>query len=541
MKKFSTVLALTAMTLSLASCGRKEETEIKFEKEKFLQTLSSEFALSGTITSNGVSLTSKALLSDSEYYVELSDEESKQTAHYLKDEEGYLLQSYLDRKNSVNYTKSMDSETSTSYAKYDDYVVNPFTLLTTDQLSFDGKSLVTFDLSLPDESTLLQQIFPVMLVGMPFLATEISVKIDKKQTPKHLSMTFSSLQIFDGQEENSYQYEGDFCSKDNLEMDIVKPLSNTGNELLTQAFDKLKLGNYTVTCYSDQVSDTEPVWTLYFDKADGYLVENYSTGSYYGEINDPDSDGVIAVEVQEDDFGAQMMVGSKDGATTEYTIDSYVPSFDYDANLFSKNGNVFTLEAAYHEASHLLVENVVIMSANFVDEGTLTFEVAEDLSKVTVRYGFDFINYAQLKIEITNIGTTTLPLDVETQYTPFTGATCWEDVIGDDSFNVFMYLGSSPDDIIPFVDASWNYWSSSDGLELYVDDMTQDEAEDLKWNFEAEIAFDSAYEYVGEEDDGWGGTVTVYTHVETGISINVSVSEFFGSYQFTIKLIAPAQ
>ena len=541
MKKFSSVLALTAMTLSLASCGRKEETEIKFEKEKFLQTLSSEFALSGTITSNGVSFTSKAFISDSEYYVELSDEEGKETAHYLKDEEGYLLQSYLDRKNTVKYTKALDSETSTSYAKYDDYVVNPFTLLTTDQLSFDGKSLVTFDLSLPDESTLLQQIFPVMLVGMPFLATEISVKIDKKQTPKHLSMTFSSLQIFDGQEENSYQYEGDFCSKDNLEMDIVKPLSNTGNELLTQAFDKLKLGNYTVTCYSDQVSETEPVWTLYFDKADGYLVENYSTGSYYGEINDPDSDGVIAVEVQEDDFGAQMMVGSKDGATTEYTIDSYVPSFDYDANLFSKNGNVFTLEAAYHEASHLLVENVVIMSANFVDEGTLTFEVAEDLSKVTVRYGFDFINYAQLKIEITNIGTTTLPLDVETQYTPFTGATCWEDVIGDDSFNVFMYLGSSPDDIIPFVDASWNYWSSSDGLELYVDDMTQDEAEDLKWNFEAEIAFDSAYEYVGEEDDGWGGTVTIYTHVETGISINVSVSEFFGSYQFTIKLIAPAQ
>lgn len=509
--------------------------KIEFSKEKFLQSLSGEIALSGTVTAGGNSVNSKTFISAEEYYVEMSNKEVNEKAHYLKDEDGYLLQAYLDRKNTVNYSKSSVADSS-EYAKFDDYVINPFSLLTAEQLSFDEASTVTIALS----NDAMKQVFPIMIVGMPFVTTEMSVEVDQNYTPVGLEMTFVTSASGEG-EVMTYQYAGDFCSKEALEMDVVKPLTNTGNELLTQAFDKLKNGNYTVTCYSDQVSETEPVWTLYFDKTVGYLVNNYSLGSYYGEINNPDGEGVITVEVQDDGWGGQMMVGSKDGATTAYTLDSYVPSFDYDTNLFSKENNVFTLEAAYHEASHLLVENVVIMSANFVDEGTLNFEVAEDLSKVTVRYGFDFINYANLKIEITEIGTTTLPLDVETQYSPFTGATCWEDVVGDDSFDAFMYLGSSPDDIIPFVDGSWNYWLSSDGLEFYVDDLTQEEADDLKWNFESELAFNASFEYVGEEDDGWGGTVSVYTHVDTGITVNVSVSEFFGSYQFTIKLVAPVQ
>lgn len=126
----------------------------------------------------------------------------------------------------------------------------------------------------------------------------------------------------------------------------------------------------------------------------------------------------------------------------------------------------------------------------------LTFDIADDLSKITYSYIFKGINgYGTRTVEMTNLGTAQLPFDIETGYVKYDKATTWAELDPTTKKEADQYLGADLDKILPFVttDGTITMYAYSDYVEIRVSCATDKAATDLMSDYGFSLIFGGGF------------------------------------------------
>ena len=164
------------------------------------------------------------------------------------------------------------------------------------------------------------------------------------------------------------------------------------------------------------------------------------------------------------------------------------------------------------------------------------FEVADDLSKITYSYSFSFITEGVITIELTNLGTTVFPYDLETEYDPYFMPTSWEEIDASAKTELDTLLGKDFNEIVPFYYPEEGYsffgtWSGAGNLEITV--ASDDRAQEVLDEFTT-LLTENGYTYQGlnENDEE--------SYVNTdGYEIGINYLDFFGTYMIQIYVYPP--
>lgn len=528
MKKKNLILPLLLMCSSLASCGSDNDTEQapkEFSKETFLTELSS-FGLSGKMTAKSkgvdISIDSDVFVSSDEYYINGSA-----NVHYFKGSSGLLSSRYVSSKNEL-ITTPLESRGQT--IKFDEAIVNPFTNKDASKVSYANK-VVTFEVD--SESTLEAEV--LTLLGAKIKSMTITVNDDFK--PVSFEMTSDSYGSGE-QALTDLKYTAEFKTKSELGVPEIKAFDPQGNTELDSLFTEMAKMNYTMTCYSSLVDEGQSPTAVITATPGGAIVRNNALGTKYALIDDPNGEGFSdSVDLIEPDGGdAYLQKTSSTVFNPLTTLASHFASFkDFSTDLFSKNGSKYHLNAAYYDANKILPDCLFQMTPSYIVDGRLDIEIASE--KVTFTYDFNFMRKGTFKIEVTDIGSTVFPFDLNdpNDYRELSVPSHWSDIDFEVCFDAFMLLGSDLDDFLPFTypDGGWTYFGIFGGVDIEKEFDTEEDAQ----NFFDDYAWDlTALMFSGWDVDDSTPYDTICTNSELAIKIEVSIEEFFGSYTFKIMV-----
>ena len=484
-----------------------------------------------TLTSTVIESSISAYIAEDEYYLYEEDSEGYiyNDYHYFRGDNDALVTKYINRHNQVEETQ-MVYEEDNAPAYFDEVVVHPFTYVTTSDLVFDGTDIVTIDgTKTTDLQMTLGELVSYMVTGYFMEFETLTIKLDENFLPKELSFTSlpETVEDYDG---NLYtetnEFTATFTDKTSLGVPVYNPYpEQTENGLMEQAMEAIANHNFTLTCYSSAVSDTEPSYTAIFTD-EGILVTQ--DGMTYGYVTDP-AGGVAYVEDVEGRLQAL------EPSDQESTIDEFFAPADYSKDLFVKTELGFELVDAYYDLANLLPDAIINYLYMYIST-PLVFNVEEDLSKITYTYGFSYINDGVISVELTNFGTTVFPYDLETEFDPFTVPTSWEEVDGNAKAEIDELLGKDLNEVLPFFypEEGFSYfgaWSGAADIEVSVADDAR--AQELLTEIET-LLLENGYTYQGQNNHGEES----YINAE-GYEVGISYMDFFGSYSIAIYVYPP--
>ncbi len=550
MKKLS-ILSLGLLTLlTISGCSESKTSNSQstkpsavYDAQAVLDQLQAPLALDGELifasaqndnpaNANTVKSSIDTYISGDEYYLFEVDEDGQtlyNDIHYYENDEGVITKQLINRHNEVE-TIEMVYENNTP-AIFDDTFFNPFTYLSDLDLQHDGNLTVTIDTSSEiEEGITFGELVAIMLVGEQFEIPTINLTLNSNYLPVSLSFVSeetpaqsSSGLLFT----ITYTYEAQLTDKAHLNiLDLTPYPELPGMEKMQQALQAIQNQNYTLTCYSSAVSETEPTFTAIVTEQ-GYLVSQ--TEETYGLIADPNG-GVASVVVDGDRLKAveETYEGKK--------ISDYITPGDYDPRLFLLTDYGYVLMDAYHEINYLLPDAMFNLLYYYMSTPVI-FEIADDLSKITYSYSFSFITEGVITVELTNLGTTVFPYNLETDYDPYFVPTSWEEVNATAKAQMDEILNKDLNEVLPFYypEEGYSYfgtWSGAVNLEISVADETR--GQEILEEF-TNLLLENGYTYQesNETDE------ETYINAE-GYKVGINFISFFGLNTIQIYIYPPA-
>ena len=549
MKKVCLSLSLIALfvisgcTETTSSESQSTKPVASYDVNAVLNRLQTPLALKGELQLNAIEtgnpnnvVTDESLIntyiSSDEYYVhEVSkvDQVIYNDTHYSKNEDGVVTQKAIDRHNEVQ-TYLMVYEDGVTPAMFDDLFYNPLASLGDLDLSYDGQYSITIDSTFTtDEEITFGELVAIMFIGEQFDISTLTITLDENYLPETLSFVSDEMAAQDNSGTTytmTYTYEAQLTTREDLNIiDVVPYPELEGMEKMEAALQAIQNQNYTVTCYSSAVSETEPTFTAVVTK-DGYLVTQ--SDETYGLISDPNG-GVASVVAE----NGRLKAVEETYADEEIT--DYLTPGDYNVNLFLPTELGYVLMDAFSELNYLLPDSMFNLLYMYMSTPVI-FEVADDLSKITYSYSFSFITEGIITVELTNLGTTVFPYDLETEYDPYFMPTSWEEIDASAKTELDTLLGKDFNEIVPFYypEEGYSYfgvWSGAGNLEISVASDTR--AQEILEEFTT-LLTENGYTYQGlnENDE------ESYVNAE-GIEVGINYLDFFGSYVIQIYVYPP--
>lgn len=549
MKKVCLSLSLIALfvisgcTETTSSESQSTKPVASYDVNAVLNRLQTPLALKGELQLNAIEtgnpnnvVTDESLIntyiSSDEYYVhEVSkvDQVIYNDTHYSKNEDGVVTQKAIDRHNEVQ-TYLMVYEDGVTPAMFDDLFYNPLASLGDLDLSYDGQYSITIDSTFTtDEEITFGELVAIMFIGEQFDISTLTITLDENYLPETLSFVSDEMAAQDNSGTTytmTYTYEAQLTTREDLNIiDVVPYPELEGMEKMEAALQAIQNQNYTVTCYSSAVSETEPTFTAVVTK-DGYLVTQ--SDETYGLISDPNG-GVASVVAE----NGRLKAVEETYADEEIT--DYLTPGDYNVNLFLPTELGYVLMDAFSELNYLLPDSMFNLLYMYMSTPVI-FEVADDLSKITYSYSFSFITEGVITIELTNLGTTVFPYDLETEYDPYFVPTSWEELDASVKTELDTLFGKDFNEVVPFYypEEGYSYfgvWSGAGNLEISVASDTR--AQEILEEFTT-LLTENGYTYQGlnENDE------ESYVNAE-GIEVGINYLDFFGSYVIQIYVYPP--
>ena len=549
MKKVCLSLSLIALfvisgcTETTSSESQSTKPVASYDVNAVLNRLQTPLALKGELQLNAIEtgnpnnvVTDESLIntyiSSDEYYVhEVSkvDQVIYNDTHYSKNEDGVVTQKAIDRHNEVQ-TYLMVYEDGVTPAMFDDLFYNPLASLGDLDLSYDGQYSITIDSTFTtDEEITFGELVAIMFIGEQFDISTLTITLDENYLPETLSFVSDEMAAQDNSGTTytmTYTYEAQLTTREDLNIiDVVPYPELEGMEKMEAALQAIQNQNYTVTCYSSAVSETEPTFTAVVTK-DGYLVTQ--SDETYGLISDPNG-GVASVVAE----NGRLKAVEKTYADEEIT--DYLTPGDYNVNLFLPTELGYVLMDAFSELNYLLPDSMFNLLYMYMSTPVI-FEVADDLSKITYSYSFSFITEGIITVELTNLGTTVFPYDLETEYDPYFVPTSWEELDASVKTELDTLFGKDFNEVVPFYypEEGYSYfgvWSGAGNLEISVASDTR--AQEILEEFTT-LLTENGYTYQGlnENDE------ESYVNAE-GIEVGINYLDFFGSYVIQIYVYPP--
>lgn len=549
MKKVCLSLSLIALfvisgcTETTSSESQSTKPVASYDVNAVLNRLQTPLALKGELQLNAIEtgnpnnvVTDESLIntyiSSDEYYVhEVSkvDQVIYNDTHYSKNEDGVVTQKAIDRHNEVQ-TYIMVYEDGVTPAMFDDLFYNPLASLGDLDLSYDGQYSITIDSTFTtDEEITFGELVAIMFIGEQFDISTLTITLDENYLPETLSFVSDEMAAQDNSGTTytmTYTYEAQLTTREDLNIiDVVPYPELEGMEKMEAALQAIQNQNYTVTCYSSAVSETEPTFTAVVTK-DGYLVTQ--SDETYGLISDPNG-GVASVVAE----NGRLKAVEETYADEEIT--DYLTPGDYNVNLFLPTELGYVLMDAFSELNYLLPDSMFNLLYMYMSTPVI-FEVADDLSKITYSYSFSFITEGIITVELTNLGTTVFPYDLETEYDPYFVPTSWEELDASVKTELDTLFGKDFNEVVPFYypEEGYSYfgvWSGAGNLEISVASDTR--AQEILEEFTT-LLTENGYTYQGlnENDE------ESYVNAE-GIEVGINYLDFFGSYVIQIYVYPP--
>lgn len=549
MKKVCLSLSLIALfvisgcTETTSSESQSTKPVASYDVNAVLNRLQTPLALKGELQLNAIEtgnpnnvVTDESLIntyiSNDEYYVhEVSkvDQVIYNDTHYSKNEDGVVTQKAIDRHNEVQ-TYLMVYEDGVTPAMFDDLFYNPLASLGDLDLSYDGQYSITIDSTFTtDEEITFGELVAIMFIGEQFDISTLTITLDENYLPETLSFVSDEMAAQDNSGTTytmTYTYEAKLTTREDLNIiDVVPYPELEGMEKMEAALQAIQNQNYTVTCYSSAVSETEPTFTAVVTK-DGYLVTQ--SDETYGLISDPNG-GVASVVAE----NGRLKAVEETYADEEIT--DYLTPGDYNVNLFLPTELGYVLMDAFSELNYLLPDSMFNLLYMYMSTPVI-FEVADDLSKITYSYSFSFITEGIITVELTNLGTTVFPYDLETEYDPYFVPTSWEELDASVKTELDTLFGKDFNEVVPFYypEEGYSYfgvWSGAGNLEISVASDTR--AQEILEEFTT-LLTENGYTYQGlnENDE------ESYVNAE-GIEVGINYLDFFGSYVIQIYVYPP--
>ena len=549
MKKVCLSLSLIALfvisgcTETTSSESQSTKPVASYDVNAVLNRLQTPLALKGELQLNAIEtgnpnnvVTDESLIntyiSSDEYYVhEVSkvDQVIYNDTHYSKNEDGVVTQKAIDRHNEVQ-TYLMVYEDGVTPAMFDDLFYNPLASLGDLDLSYDGQYSITIDSTFTtDEEITFGELVAIMFIGEQFDISTLTITLDENYLPETLSFVSDEMAAQDNSGTTytmTYTYEAQLTTREDLNIiDVVPYPELEGMEKMEAALQVIQNQNYTVTCYSSAVSETEPTFTAVVTK-DGYLVTQ--SDETYGLISDPNG-GVASVVAE----NGRLKAVEETYADEEIT--DYLTPGDYNVNLFLPTELGYVLMDAFSELNYLLPDSMFNLLYMYMSTPVI-FEVADDLSKITYSYSFSFITEGIITVELTNLGTTVFPYDLETEYDPYFVPTSWEELDASVKTELDTLFGKDFNEVVPFYypEEGYSYfgvWSGAGNLEISVASDTR--AQEILEEFTT-LLTENGYTYQGlnENDE------ESYVNAE-GIEVGINYLDFFGSYVIQIYVYPP--
>ena len=549
MKKVCLSLSLIALfvisgcTETTSSESQSTKPVASYDVNAVLNRLQTPLALKGELQLNAIEtgnpnnvVTDESLIntyiSSDEYYVhEVSkvDQVIYNDTHYSKNEDGVVTQKAIDRHNEVQ-TYLMVYEDGVTPAMFDDLFYNPLASLGDLDLSYDGQYSITIDSTFTtDEEITFGELVAIMFIGEQFDISTLTITLDENYLPETLSFVSDEMAAQDNSGTTytmTYTYEEQLTTREDLNIiDVVPYPELEGMEKMEAALQAIQNQNYTVTCYSSAVSETEPTFTAVVTK-DGYLVTQ--SDETYGLISDPNG-GVASVVAE----NGRLKAVEETYADEEIT--DYLTPGDYNVNLFLPTELGYVLMDAFSELNYLLPDSMFNLLYMYMSTPVI-FEVADDLSKITYSYSFSFITEGIITVELTNLGTTVFPYDLETEYDPYFVPTSWEELDASVKTELDTLFGKDFNEVVPFYypEEGYSYfgvWSGAGNLEISVASDTR--AQEILEEFTT-LLTENGYTYQGlnENDE------ESYVNAE-GIEVGINYLDFFGSYVIQIYVYPP--
>lgn len=472
-------------------------------------------------------------LSSDEYYIyEVSKEEQTiyNDTHYFRNSNGVVTQKAINRHNEVQ-TYTMVYEDGVTPAMFDDLFYNPLASLGDLDLTYDGEYTITIDSTfITNEGITFGEIVAIMFIGEQIDISTLTITLNENYLPETFSFVSDNMTAQDSAGTlytMNYTYEAQLTTREDLNIMEVTPypeLEGTGK--MEQALQAIQNQNYTLACYSSAVSETEPSFTAIVTQ-EGYLVTQ--SGETYGLIADPEG-GVASVIAENGRLKAV------EETYADELITDYLTPGDYSVNLFLPTVYGYVLMDAYSEMQYLLPDAMFNLLYMYMSTPVI-FEVADDLSKITYSYSFSFITEGVITVELTNLGTTVFPYDLETEYDPYFVPTSWEEINASAKAELDTLLGKDFNEIVPFYYPEEGYsffgtWSDVGNLEITV--SSDDRAQEVLTEFTT-LLTKNGYTYQGlnENDE------ESYVNAE-GYEIGINYLDFFGTYMIQIYIYPPA-
>lgn len=452
-------------------------------------------------------ISSKAYVGDDEYYA-LGTYDNGVDAinlHYFKNSEGQLIKKTVDHANAVS--EQIVYKTTSSAEKvplmYDEAIANPFTFVSETDFVESTAHTATFNLTKEVGASTLGNLVYNVLTGYDVPAEKMVITYSENNTPTHISIVGARYdkKVSRVDYVYTYNYEADFVTKDVLKVPTYPYAKNTEDmSKLQSALDLIKNHNYEMKLYSSFVNDGLTPNISAKVTPNGFIVKNETTDDApYGMINVGNNRAEIQI-VEDKSTGKVTAVGT----AKEYensSVNEYYPAADYSVDLFEKTSDGYVLKDAYQEVTTLIPDANTVDVTYLFGVNVLTFNVADDLSSITYTYIFKGLKgYGVRKVELTNLGTTVLPFNIETDYVKYSKATNWAELDPSAKAEADALIGADLDSVLPFISADGtSFMVYSDSVEIRITCDSEDAANDLKSSYFFDLVFSYGYQEDGTD------------------------------------------
>lgn len=475
----------------------------EYDAQALLEALKKDFAFTAevnyTVTTPGsdpetetFSANTETFVGAEEYYLNIIENGvSTDTVQYFKSDEGKIVEKTVDKTNTVIETESTQFQSQT----YDEVFVNPFKYVETSDFTRTDKT-VKIDVSGALGESTVGETLGFLITMMPLPLSEITVTLNDEYQPVSFA---ASLNDVEGETTIDYSIEAVFTDKNTLDIPVYPYPASGDKTLLTAAFTALKNNNFTFDLYSSAYAEGENHVAHAVVTPDATLYNDLKQNTNVGFVKDP-VNGYLAEVVA----SAGKLNGTANYWEDMTLADDKFPSYDFSVDLFRIEDDAFVLRKGSYDLAELLPDSMSNLSYVYARSETVKFTVASDVSEITYSYDMYFLGRTNtVTVVITEIGTTQLGYDLETDYVPYSPfASSWSGVNADgNGINGFneMFPAGNMDEDIPF-------YNTEDGEFTYFGSFSDQFEIEITYASESDASFDiDSYgrDIVGFGDTGW--------------------------------------
>lgn len=484
--KFLPIVGIGTLVFSLlASCSTNNATSHSSDggtntstshpqptfEQKILNQLQGELATSGTthcldqVESWGYvildkSLQEQAYVNDEKTYAyqrELESGVSIWDAIYLKDDEGYMYQSYLTTLNTVENVY-MTYSSDNSKIKFDELAINPFNLLNASNLIVDD---VHKTISISCDNEIFELALSWLVCGYEFDVASTTLSYDEKGNVTRLEVVSEVMQLEEwgpGEYETiQYEYAGNFVTAEELNLPSIPQVMphKEEHDALNEMFEKLQQNNY------------------YFEYSLTPFGTGDWTGDYYGTVTPTgmdlnygekhrgwvETDDGLVPYTRAENNGKYVMQYENDPYQGTSLEEQFLPSFDtYAAEVFTYEGDgVYRLTGnsglyVADSLKEIMVDSMIETIYPSISDGQLTFTLNDD-DTLTIKYR-SYLYQFDYEAIISKIGTATFPYN-QSEALPFVAPSSWNELDPDFFEFIFMVDPDVPENIADIMPYFW--------------------------------------------------------------------------------------